>query len=137
MEQIVVDSSIIVASFLESEDSHQRGLEYINSLENGDYIFHLPMIVVVEVTAAIRRRALRSWQTFLSVWKQNIMDWERDGKVVLYPLDRDRMDRSVNIAQRHRLRGSDAVIAALAEELDMPLRTFDTEILARFSGASV
>ena len=47
------------------------------------------------------------------------------------------MDIAAGIAERHRLKGSDAVIAALAEELDVSLKTFDTEILARFLKASV
>lgn len=137
MEQVVVDSNIIVASFLQSEDFHQKGQEYINGLENGDYIFHLPLLVVVEVTAAISRRAQRNRQALLTTWRQNIVDWERDGKIILYALDRDRMDRAVNTAERHRLRGSDAVIASLAEELDFSLKTFDMEVLARFLRASV
>ena len=132
-----MDSNIIVASFLESEDFHQRGQEYISGLESGDYLFHLPMLVVVEVTSAISRRAQRNRQALLATWKQNIIDWERDGKIALYELDRGRMDKAVNTAERHRLRGSDSVIAALAEELDMPLKTFDTEVLGRLLRASV
>ena len=137
MEHIVVDSNVIVASFLEQEHSHRRGREYINTLESGDYLLHLPMLVVVEVMAAIGRRAQRNRPALLArAWK-SINDWERDRKIVLYPLDKDRMDKAVNTAERHRLRGSDAVIAALAEELDAPLKTFDTELLARFLRASV
>jgi predicted nucleic acid-binding protein len=137
MEQIVVDSIVIVASFLDWEDFHQGGQSYINGLETGDYTFHLPMLVVVEVTSAISRRAQRGRQALLMTWKQNVTDWERDGKLFTYPLERDRMENAVNIAIRDRLRGSDVVIAALAEELAMPLKTFDQEVLDRFSGASV
>ena len=137
MEQIAVDSNVIVASFLDWEDFHQRGQSYINGLESGDYTFHLPMLVVVEVTSAIGRRARRGRQALLTTWKQNVADWEKDGKLVLYPLERDRMENAVNIAIRDRLRGSDAVIAALAEELELPLKTFDNEVLDRFSGASI
>ena len=137
MEHIVVDSNVIVASFLEQEDSHQRGQEYINELESGAYTFHLPTLVVVEVISAINRRALRIRQALLARARKSIGDWEGDGKMVLYALDRDRMDKAVNTAERHRLRGSDAVIAALAEELNIPLKTFDTEVLGRFLRASV
>ena len=137
MEHIVVDSSVLVASLLESEGFHLRARQYTDALENGDYTFHLPMLVAVEVTAAIGRRPQRNRHAILTAWQQSIMDWERDGHLVLYALDRDRMDKAVNTAERHRLRGSDAVIAALAEELDMPLKTFDTEVLGRFLRASV
>ena len=47
------------------------------------------------------------------------------------------MDNAMYVAERHLLRGADSVIAALAEELAMPLKAFDLEILARFSRDSV
>ena len=132
----MIDSNIFVSSFLVNEEKHQQALEYINGLESGDYTFHLPMLANVVVTSAIRRRATRNWVGLVSTWKQSVADWERDGLLIMYPLDRDRMDRAVTVAQRDRLRGADSVIAALAEELDMPLKTFDNEIIARFSQAS-
>ena len=72
MERIVVDSNIIVSSFLVQEDFHQRAQIYINGLERGDYIFHLPMLVVVEVMAAISRQAPRDRRLF----------WQEPGKVL-------------------------------------------------------
>jgi predicted nucleic acid-binding protein len=137
MERIVVDSNIIAASFLERDTFHQQGQDYINALERGDYIFDLPMLVVVEVMSAISRQALRRRMTLLLTWSQNMIDWERDGRIVLYPLDRSRMERAATIAQRNRLRGADSVIAALADELAMSLRTFDNDILQKFQQASV
>jgi len=137
MEPIVVDSNIIVASFLEAEAFHEQGLEYVNKLERGDFIFHVPMLVVVEVMSAISRRATKNRLALMITWNQNTVDWESSGQINLYPLDRDRMDQAINIAQSHRLRGADSVVAALAEELGMPLKTFDGEILARFPRASV
>jgi predicted nucleic acid-binding protein len=137
MEHIVVDSNIIVASFLQSDYWYREGQEYITGLENGDYLFHLPMLVVVEVTSAISRRAQRERLAILTRARKSIADWERDGKLVLYPLDRDRMVKAIDIAIRDRLKGPDSVIAALAEELSMPLRTFDTELQQRFTRAQI
>ena len=136
MESLVIDSDVIVAAFLNWEPHHQQGREIIAGLENGEYDFHLPMLVIVEVASAIRRRSGQSWVSMLAVWKQNVLDWERDGKFVLYPLDRSRMEISMSVAQRYRLRGSDSVIAALAEELSISLQTFDNEIIDRFPPAS-
>ncbi len=99
-------------------------------------MFHLPMLVVVEVTSAISRRARNNRVTFLNVWQQNVVDWEQDGKLVLYSLDRGRMNSAGNVAVRHGLKGVDSVIAALAEELSLSLRTFDREIITRFPQAS-
>ena len=131
-----MDSSVIVASFLDTEARHDDAYQYIDGLENGEHIFHLPMLVVIEVASAIGRRALKNRAALLAVWRKNIVDWERDRKLFLYPLNRERMRRAVISAEQHRLRGADSVVAALAEELDMPLKTFDTEIQDRFERAS-
>ena len=91
-------------------------------------MFHLSMLVVVEVSAAIRRRVPR-WQPVFSRWQGDVLRWERDGRVILYPMSRERMENSVIAARHRRLRGADSIVAALAEELNMPLRTFDNELL--------
>jgi predicted nucleic acid-binding protein len=138
MENLVIDSSVIVSYLVESETFHQTALPYINGLENGDYAFHSPMLVPVEVTAAIsRRNPLPNRLAILARWQQTMTDWEQSGRVVLYPLDRSRMESAIYITEQHRLRGADSVIAGLAEELDTPLKTFDREILARFQRTSV
>ena len=108
----------------------------MDGLDRGDYVFHLPMLVVVEVSSAIRRR-LSNWQQTIEGWQQNVARWEREGKVVLYSLNRERMEQSVNVARGHQLRGADSIVAALAEELNMPLRSFDNNHLERWPGASV
>ena len=136
MESLVIDSSIFVSSFLVNEGNHQEALEYINGFERGGYTFHLPMLAVIEATSAIRRRAQRNWMTLASTWKQNLADWERGGSLIMYPLDRDRMDKAADIALRYGLRGLDCVFAELASELDVPFKTFDKDVLERFPTAS-
>ena len=132
----MIDSNIFVASFLVNEEKHQQALEYINGFERGEYTFHLPMLANIEVTSAIRRRATRNSVTLVFTWKQNVLDWERDGSLIMYPLDRDRMDKAADIALQYGLRGSDCVFAELALELDVPIKTFDKELLERFPTAS-
>lgn len=136
MESLVVDSNIFVASFLVNEEKHQQALAYINGLERGDYTFHLPMLANIEVTSAIRRRATRNWVGLVSTWKLSVADWERDGLLIMYPLDRDRMDKACDIALQYGFSGQDSIFAQLALELDVPIKTFDKEILERFPTAS-
>ena len=136
MEGIVVDSSILAASFLEKDKFHQDSQKYINGLETGDYCFHLPMLVVVELMAAISRQAQMNRLPLLVRAKKSIADWERDGKMVLYEMDRRRMHNALDAAEQYRLRGSDAIIAALADELDVTLKTFDGDVQTRFARAS-
>jgi len=137
MDHLVVDTNVLVAFFLESDEFHVQAQSYISGLESGDFTFHLSMLVVVEVISTIGRRAQRDKLARIARASQSLTDWEQDGKLVLYPLDRNRMHNAMYVAERHFLRGADSVIAALADELDMPLRTFDKNILAAFQPASV
>jgi predicted nucleic acid-binding protein len=138
MEPIVVDSNVLIASFLEQDRFHQRSQQYIDGLEGGDYTFHLPMLVMVEVIAAIRRQTQGNRQQALLLRaKKSLYDWERDAKIIPYTLDRLRMENSISVAEQHALEGADSIIAALAEELDLPLKTFDTGIWDRFMRASI
>lgn len=127
---------MIVASFLANEANHQRALEYINGLERGDYIFHLPMLANIEVTSAIRRRTTHNWIALVSAWVRSVADWERDGLLIMYPLDRDRMNKASGIALQYGFRAQDCIFAELALELDIPIKTFDQELLERFPAAS-
>ena len=135
-EPLVVDSSVIAASFIPDDEHHTQGREVVDGLDRGDYVFHLPMLAVVEVSAAIRRR-MRRWLPTFNRWQARLAQWEREGKVILYPMNRERMKISVTVARERRLRGADSVVAALAEELNLPLRTFDSELLVRGPGASL
>ena len=136
MEDIVVDSNILIASFLDFDALHEQSRPYIVGLENESYIFHLPMIVIVETISALSRRPTSNRLALLARANESLRAWEKSGRISLYPLVRERLNLSLTVAQRDRLRGADSVIAALSEELDMPLKTFDDDILAKFSQAS-
>ena len=137
MEHFVVDSNILIASFIESDSLHTDSLPYISGLENESYIFHLPMLVIAEVIAALSRQIATNRQALLARTNQSLRAWEQSGKILLYPLDRERLELAISVGQRDRLRGADSGIAALSEELGIPLETFVRDILTRFSQASV
>ena len=88
------------------------------------------------MVSAIWRRSQKLGLALVARVMKSFDDWEADGRIVLYPLDRARMTAAMNTAVKYRLSGSDSVIVALAEELNMPLKTFDQEIQRRFAGAS-
>ena len=77
MEPIVVDSNIIVASFLEQEIFYERSRVYIDGLESGDYRFHIPMLVFVEVLSGISRRAQGNRLPLLARARKSIRDWKK------------------------------------------------------------
>ena len=136
MEDIVVDSNILIASFLDFDTLHERSQPYIVGLENESYTFHLPMIVIVGTISALSRRPISNRLALLARANRSLRDWEESGRISLYPLDQERLNRSLTVAQRDRLRGADSVVAALAEELTIPLKTFDEDNLSKFSQAS-
>ena len=86
MEHVVIDSSVLVAYLLESDEFHQRSRHYVDGLEKGDYTFHLPMLVAVEVMASVSRRTQSNRLAIINAWQQTLLDWESDGKAILYPL---------------------------------------------------
>ena len=135
-QPLVVDSSVIAASFIPEDVHHREARDFVDGLDRGDYVFHLPMLVVVEVSAVIRRRLRRWWRPY-RIWRAKLEQWEREGKVILYPLTRERMEGAALAALGRRLRGADSIISALAEELNMPLRTFDRELRERGPGAAL
>ncbi len=94
------------------------------------------MLVIAELIGTMSRIPTANRLALLARTNQSLREWERSGKISLYPLDRERLELALTVAQRDRLRGADSVIAALAEELGLPLKTFDEEILNRFSQAS-
>ncbi len=136
MADLITDSNVLVASFSSQDRFHNAGLSYVNGLENGNDIVHIPTLVPVEVVSAIWRRSQKLGLALVARVMKSFDDWEADGRIVLYPLDRARMTAAMNTAVTYRLSGSDSVIVALAEELNMPLKTFDQGIQRRFAGAS-
>ncbi len=134
VEEVVVDASVLVASFLNYEGRHLEALEYIRLLEAGDYLFHLPRLALVETLAAVNRRAQHRSPIYVLRAKSYFEHWLADGKIVFYDLEESRTRRAVDVALRDRLSGADAVYAALAEELGLELKTFDQEQSQRFQG---
>ncbi|MGC8931648.1 MAG: hypothetical protein ACP5K6_08995 [Dictyoglomus sp.] len=56
MRFLTLDSSIIIAALREQEEKHDICFGVLEKVKNGEYIAIEPYIVLVEVTAAIRRR---------------------------------------------------------------------------------
>ena len=135
MEDVVADSSLLVAYFLETDAFHQSAREFIAELDSAGKKLHLPTIVMVETVSAIRRRLGRESPSALSSASATINEWEGQGKVIFYRLSRERMEAASRLAEELALRGADSVIAALSEELRVELKTYDNEILHRFQRA--
>lgn len=132
MKEIAVDSNVFIAAWLKQDQYHSEAIKFVENLRAGECLFHVSMLVPVEVCSAILRRTKSLARAYLA--KREIENWVGDGYISLYPLDGERMTKAQEIALRDELRGHDAVIAAVAEELELELLTFDGEILKRFKG---
>ena len=136
MDEVVVDSNLIVASFLSKDQFHQEGKAYTEALQRGDYRFHLSTLVIVEVVSGVSRQVRRYKPAFVERVRRSIDVWERSGGIILYELNRDRIQFAASAAERYGLRSLDAIHAALADELALPLKTCDQDVLTRYPGAS-
>lgn len=135
MEDVVGDSSLLVAYFLESDAFHQSAREFMAELDSSGNKLDLPMIAMVETISAIRRRLGQNSQTTLNDAIATIQQWEQQEKVIFYPLNRERMEAALGMAEAIALRGADSIVAALSEELGIALKTYYNEILRRFQRA--
>lgn len=128
MKEIVADSNVFIASLIDSDPFHQRGIELINKLDNGEYQFHVSMILPIEVSCAIARK-VGNEEGFETI---DILDnWIKENKIKVHSLNQKRMKEAEKYGILFKLKGMDAVIVQLAIELDAPLATFHKEISDR------
>ena len=134
-QDIVVDTNVFIVSLidkslLDTDGRSQRSsaIAYIDGLENGQYMVHLPRIGLVEIIGVTRREA---GPGTASAIKSRLEEWAKLGLVKLYTVDEGRMNAAVDLVLRHNLSrrrslsAPDAEFIALAEELEIPLITFE------------
>lgn len=118
MREEVVDSSVFLSSLVKNEESHNRATALVEDMDNEEAVFHIPATVLLEVISVISRIA--SIEEAREA--KNIMDfWIEKGKIKVYALDQRRLEEAIEIAVTHKLRGTDAIVTQLSEELNMPL----------------
>lgn len=132
MEEAVLDSSVLIGALREEDSFHNRAIGLIEELKKGKRLFHISTLVPIEVYAVILERTKSV--TRANTAKEILEEWAREGKINLYTLDERRMNRVTKIVVRDNLELPDAIIAQIAEELRMPLITFDQKLAKRFRG---
>ena len=132
MIEEIVDSNVFIGALLNEDEHYTKAISLVEDLNDEKRLFHISMLVPAEVCGAIIRRTKSKTQAYCA--KRTLDDWIKDGKLTLYELNQQRMDRANEIAIRDVLKGPDAVIVQISEELKLPLRTFDKELLERFKG---
>ena len=132
---IVVDTNVFIVSLIDesqlnAEERAQRpsAIAYIDGLENGHCVVHLPRIAFIEIIGVTRSK---TGAGTASAIKNRLEEWASLGLLKLYALEEARMNSAVDLVMRHNLSkrrslsAADAEFIALAEELEISLITFE------------
>ena len=126
MKDEIVDASLFVTSLVKGEEFHSEAIRHIEDMIAGERLLHTSTLVPVEVCEAIFRSTGSAVRAYMA--ERTLDDWIREGKIKLYNLDKQRMDAASEIVVRRKLKGSNAIVSQLSEELNIPLITFDRKL---------
>jgi predicted nucleic acid-binding protein len=119
LDSHVVDSSVLVASFVPSDRYYHMGSAVLKRLLIGNESVYTSAIVPVEVCAAVSRRT-EDKASAMEVGRQ-IDKWVRLGRLRILYLTPKRMKRARDIGIECFVRGMDAIVVQAAEEKNFPL----------------
>ncbi len=123
-----IDASVFVSAVNPTEAASTISREFLAQVRRQRSPIFSPTLLIVEVAAAIARRfGDRDRAIALA---QSIRDLPDQ---ILVPLDDEIADRAAALAAQARLRGADAVYAAVAQQYGTMLVTLDRQQLDRLS----
>lgn len=125
---VTVDASVFVNAFIPTEEGSDQSLAFVTQIRMERIPLIQPTLFFPEIIAAIARK--KDNAEFAIALAQ---DLRKFANLTLVPLDENLADLAGEVAARHRLRGSDAVYAAVALRFSTELITLDAEQLARLS----
>ena len=123
---VTVDASVFVNSLSPDEDGSDQRAEFISQLKSDGAAFIQPTLFLLEVVASIARK-----QDNTEIALEILTELIRIPKLTLVDLDDDFAGYAGEVAAKYRLRGSDAVYAAVALRFGTELITLDKEQLDR------
>ena len=94
-KEIVVDTNVFIVALLDedrlnTEERRQRplALTYLNGVESGNYVMHLPRIAIIEIAGIVGKKAD---EAIASAIKNRLAQWVSLGLIRLYDLQEARM----------------------------------------------
>jgi predicted nucleic acid-binding protein len=126
---VTVDASVFVNAFSPKENGSETSMAFLSQLSEEGALLIQPTLFLPEVAASLARKQDNS-DAALELEKElkNFLN------IILIDLDEDLANFASEIATKYRLRGSDAVYAAVALRFDTQLITLDREHLERLKG---
>jgi predicted nucleic acid-binding protein len=121
-EPVTVDASVFVNAFSPTEAGSDTSVKLLDQLRLNDIQVIVPTLLLPEIAASVARKQGQADLALL------LTDQVRQlPNLTLVPLDELLANSSSEIAAHHRLRGSDAVYAAVALRFGSLLVTLDAE----------
>ena len=127
---MVVDASVWVAAFLTRDVHREEVLAFLRRIMERGEAVSIPALALAEIGGAIARRSNAIDPANRAVAFIREQRW-----LEVVPIDGALADAAAGLAIAHRLRGADAVYAALAATRGVPLVTLDREMIDRAGGA--
>ena len=123
---VTVDASVFVNAFIPTEEGSDQSLAFIIELRNRQIPLIQPTLFFPELIASVARKKNNAVLALALA-----EDIRKSTNLTLIPLDENLADFASEVAANHRLRGSDAVYAAVALRFGTELITLDKEQLDR------
>jgi predicted nucleic acid-binding protein len=123
---VVVDASVWVSLLMPQDVHHMASrLWFMNYVGRGG-LFIAPEFLLIEAAAAITRRSQQSLPA-----RQAVQYSVSLSLLQLVPVDRALINAAIGAAINFRLRAGDATYVGLAQQLNIPLISWDDEQLRR------
>lgn len=123
-----IDTSVWVNATEPGEVDHAASRAFLREVFHRRLPIAVPTLVLVEVAATVGRMRGERRSARLT---HLVAQW---GAITFHDLDRALADWAANLARIHRLRGADAVYAAVAQQCGTTLISRDREHLTRLAG---
>lgn len=126
---IVLDSSLIIAALRHEEEKHHSCRKILELVKNGALAAAEPYSVLVEISAAIKRRT-----DFVELAERIKADLKNIGGLHFFELTERRAEEACALAIKTGVRGMDALVMQIAAEMDASLVTLDRELEEKARG---
>lgn len=123
---VTIDASVFVSAFTPTEPAYQASKSFMLQVREQLIPIIVPVLVLPEISAALSRG-----QGKPDLGKAFVEELHNFPNTTFIDVDESIADLAVDIAADHRLRGSDAIYAAVALRFGTELVTLDREQLDR------
>jgi len=123
---LTIDASVFVSAFTPTEPAHQASKSFMLNVREQSIPIIIPVLVLPEISAALSRG-----QGKPELGKAFVQELRSFPNTTFIDVDETVADLAVDIAADNRLRGSDAVYAAVTLRFGTELITLDREQLER------